>query len=68
MTGDPDTSVVAQERFSSRKFILAVFFAFSSTFALFLDKISGDEFRAIILVTLGLYAAGNVGASFVKKG
>ncbi len=59
--------MTSQERFSSRKFGLAVFFALVSTFAVFTGDISGEEFVDIITSIIGLYALGNVGAAFVKN-
>jgi len=60
--------VTAAERFSSRKFSLAVFFALTSTLALFTGDIEGDVYRSILALVLGLYAFGNVASEYVKKG
>jgi len=55
---------VAQERFSSRKFLVTVATLLVSTGALFLGFLDGDQFVDIIPMILAIYGAGNVAEYF----
>ena len=48
------------ERYSSRKFLLAMIFAVASVIAVFLGTIDGGTFAAIATIVLGLYASADV--------
>ena len=57
-----------KDRYTSRKFHLAVASIFISTVGLFAGFLSGDEFADIIPMILMFYGAGNVASQFAKKG
>lgn len=47
-------------KLSQRKYILAWYFALVGTVALFIDKIKGGEFIALVTLILTIYNAANV--------
>jgi hypothetical protein len=54
-------------RLSSRKFILCVLAAAMSFAALLMGEIGETIFRDLLLGTIGVYVAGNVGQKFATK-
>lgn len=55
------------EKYRSRKFLLAVFFAVTGTLALFVGKIDGAVWVSMVGLVLGLYGAANVAYERVKQ-
>lgn len=51
--------------YKSRKFFLTMVFTITTIVALFLDKINGGEFVAVVTLILSVYGASNVGAKYV---
>ena len=64
----PDLQEVQENRFTSRKFQLAVVSIFLSTVGLFTGFLSGEEFVDIIPMILMFYVGGNVASQFAQKG
>jgi hypothetical protein len=56
-----------KKRWTSRKLILCMLAASMAFAALLLDQIGETTFRDLILGTIGVYVAGNVGQKFVTK-
>ena len=54
----PDTE--PKHKYKSRKFGLAVFFALTSTMALFTNYLGGGEYIGLVGLILGLYSGSNV--------
>ena len=44
-------------KYRQRKFLLAIFFGWVITIALFMDKITGGEFNVGLMAILGMYGA-----------
>lgn len=55
------------ERYRSRKFILALLAFIAGTGALALGGLTGGEWIGLVQWTLGLYFAGNVGAITAER-
>jgi len=47
-------------KFRSRKFMVAIFFTLSGTVGLFMDKLGGGEYIALATTVLTLYGLANV--------
>lgn len=52
----------------SRKFLLSVFFSVVGSVALFMGKLSGGEFLALLGTVQGIYVAGNVAQRKIEAG
>lgn len=54
-------------RYASRKFLAAIASLLAGTWALAEGLLTGGDYKALVLGTVGLYIAGNVGQKYLER-